>query len=48
MLGNFSIAGYSKLKAIKFGYDFLVKELKMPLDKLYFTYFEDDSATYDK
>src|SRR4030042_1018214 len=42
MLGNFSFGGYFKEEAIKLAYDFLFKELKLPLDKAIFTVFEGD------
>jgi alanyl-tRNA synthetase len=42
MLGNFSFGGYFKEEAIKLAYQFLFKELKMPLDNVIFTVFEGD------
>ncbi len=42
MLGNFSFGGYFKEEAIKLAYEFIFKELKMPLDKAFFTVFEGD------
>lgn len=42
MLGNFSIGGYFKEKAIEFGYDFLVNVLKMDVNRLYITVYEKD------
>jgi alanyl-tRNA synthetase len=42
MLGNFSFGGYFKEESIKMAYDFLFKELKMPLEKAFFTVFEGD------
>lgn len=48
MLGNFSIGNYFKSEAIEFAYDFLINELKMDKDKLYFTYFSEDTETKEK
>jgi alanyl-tRNA synthetase len=42
MLGNFSFGDYFKEDAIKFGWDFLTRELGIPGDKLYVTVFEKD------
>jgi alanyl-tRNA synthetase len=42
MLGNFSFGGYFKEEAIKLAYQFLFKELKIPLDNVIFTVFEGD------
>ena len=45
MLGNFSFADYFKREAIQYAWDFVIRELEMPLEKLYFTVFlEDDEA----
>ncbi len=42
MLGNFSFGGYFKEEAISAAFEFLFKELKLPLDKAVFTVFEGD------
>jgi alanyl-tRNA synthetase len=42
MLGNFSFGDYYKSDAARFAYDFLVSELGLPLDRLYFTIYEED------
>lgn len=42
MLGNFSFGDYFKKDAIRFAWDFLTNELKIPKDKLYVTVFETD------
>jgi alanyl-tRNA synthetase len=48
MMGNFSIGDYFKEEAIEFGYDLLINEFKIPVEKLYFTVFNDDQIAYDK
>ena len=40
MLGNWSFGDYFKEDAIKWSYEFLVKELQIPQDRLYATVFE--------
>ncbi len=42
MLGNFSFGDYYKSEAARFAYDFLVGELGLPLERLYFTVYEED------
>ena len=42
MLGNFSFGGYFKKEAINFAFDFLFKELKLPLKRATFTIFGGD------
>lgn len=45
MLGNFSFGDYFKEDAIKFAWEFLTVELKIPQDKLYVTvHYSDDEA----
>ncbi len=42
MLGNFSFGDYFKEDAIRFAWNFIKDELKLPLEKLYITVYKDD------
>jgi alanyl-tRNA synthetase len=42
MLGNFSFGDYFKRDAIEFAWDLLVNELKLPLERLWFSVYKDD------
>ena len=42
MLGNFSFGDYFKKDAIEMAWDLLVNEFKLPVERLWFTYFEGD------
>ncbi len=47
MLGNFSFGDYFKEDAIRFAWEFLIGELHLPLERLWFTVYEtdDEAAT---
>lgn len=47
MLGNFSFGDYFKKDATKWALEFLVEDLKLPLDKLWFTVYEEDDEALD-
>lgn len=47
MLGNFSIGDYFKKEAIQFGAEFVFNVLKLPKERIYITYFEEDQDTYN-
>ncbi len=46
MLGNFSFGDYFKAEAIKFAWNYLTEEVKLPKDKLWVTIFEDDDDAF--
>ena len=43
MLGNFSFGDYFKREAIRYAYEFLTKELAIPVEKLWFTVYAEDN-----
>ncbi len=47
MLGNFSFADYFKKDATRWAWEFVTQVIKMPVDKLYVSVFEDDDEAYD-
>ncbi len=47
MLGNFSFGDYFKHDAIRFAWDFLIKELHLPPEKLWVTVYEEDKEAED-
>ncbi|MBY0554592.1 alanine--tRNA ligase [bacterium] len=47
MLGNFSFGDYFKKDAIRYAWDFLTNDLKIPKEKLYVTVFETDDEAAD-
>lgn len=42
MLGNFSFGGYFKQEAIRYAWDFLTKDLGLPVEKLWVTVYQED------
>lgn len=47
MLGNFSFGDYFKEDAIQYAWEFLTQVLKIPVDKLWVTVFDEDSEAED-
>ena len=47
MLGNFSFGDYFKEDAIRFAWEFLVKELGIPADQLWVSVFDDDDEAFE-
>ncbi|HIP40699.1 MAG TPA: alanine--tRNA ligase [Desulfocapsa sulfexigens] len=47
MLGNFSFGDYFKEDAIRFAWEFLVKELGIPADQLWVSVFNDDDEAFE-
>ena len=47
MLGNFSFGAYFKEEAIKFAWNFLTEELKIPAEKLWISVYKDDKESAD-
>jgi alanyl-tRNA synthetase len=47
MLGNFSFGDYFKHDALKFAWELLTENFKLPKDKLWATVYEEDDEAYD-
>tara|TARA_B100000959_G_scaffold287499_1_gene373137 strand:- start:268921 stop:271461 length:2541 start_codon:yes stop_codon:yes gene_type:complete len=47
MLGNFSFGDYFKEQAIEYGWKFLVDDIKLPVERLYATVYDDDDEAAD-
>ena len=47
MLGNFSFGDYFKEDAIRFAWEFLIKELKLPAEQMWISVFDDDDEAFE-
>lgn len=47
MLGNFSFGDYFKPQAIKWAWEFITKELQLPIDRLWVSVYQDDDQAVD-
>ncbi|CAN5160558.1 alanine--tRNA ligase [soil metagenome] len=47
MMGNFSFGDYFKKDAIHFAWDFLTKEMNLPVEKMHATVYKTDDEAYD-
>lgn len=47
MMGNFSFGDYFKREAINWAWEFSTEVIKLPIDKVYVTVFDDDQEAYD-
>ncbi len=47
MLGNFSFGDYFKEDAIRFAWEFLIKELKLPAEQMWISVYTDDDEAFE-
>ncbi|WP_026475814.1 alanine--tRNA ligase [Alkaliphilus transvaalensis] len=47
MLGNFSFGDYFKKESIQWGWEFVTEYLKLPLDRVWVSVYEEDDEAYD-
>jgi len=47
MLGNFSIGDYFKAEAIDWAWEFVIKHLRLPSEKIWITIFQDDDEAFE-
>jgi alanyl-tRNA synthetase len=47
MLGNFSFGDYFKKEAIPWAWEFITEDLKMPVDRLWVTIYEEDDEAFE-